>query len=310
MEHQVSLIHIGLAKTATTSLQRNLLSRHPEIYYFGYENCDVSMRWVFKMIKSQDSMDYRQFEVSRLINGIFERNPLGNKKLVVSDELLTLPCHPEYTAVDRAVIAGRLWDTFGPSRILMVIRRPKDLLGALYSEWMRMYGTYHILRADFEAWVTGMLNTPTTTWLSLLKYHDIYQLYGRIFGFDSIALYLYEELERDNAAFATRVCQYVGVSQAGAEELFGEKHLRSRLKQWQVRERLIFTPHPRLWRIYHNLTGRRPISIFMNRFLPDKLVGAHLSPETTARIDRRFRSQYEKLASNTGLDLKSYGYWK
>ncbi len=310
MEHQASLIHIGLAKTATTSLQRNLLSRHPEIYYFGFENRDVSMRWVLKMIKSQDSIDYRQSKVSRLINGIFERNPLGNKKLVVSDEFLTLPYHPEYTAVDRAAIARRLRDTFGAARILMVIRRPQDLLGALYSEWMKWYGIRHMSRVDFDTWVTGMLNTPTTTWLSLLKYYDIYQVYGEIFGFNCIALYLYEELERDNAAFATRVCQYVGVSQEGAGELFGQKRFRSRLKQWQVQERLIFTPHPRLWRIYHNLRRRRPISSLMNRFLPGKPAGAHLSPEITTRIDRRFRSQYEKLASNTGLDLKGYGYWE
>lgn len=167
MNYQASLIHIGLAKTATTSLQRNLLAGHPEIYYFGFDNCDLGMRWALRMIKSQDSMDYRQTGISHVMDGIFKRNPLGNKKLVVSDEFLTLPYHPQYTAIDRTIIASRLLNTFGQARILLVIRRPRDLLGALYSEWMQWYGTYHRSRLDFNAWVTGLLNAPTTTWLSL-----------------------------------------------------------------------------------------------------------------------------------------------
>jgi len=309
MSYQASLIHIGLAKTATTSLQRNLLAGHPEIYYFGFDNCDLGMRWALRMIKSQDSMDYRQTGIFHVIDGIFKRNSLGNKKLVVSDEFLTLPYHPQYTAIDRTIIASRLLDTFGQARILLVIRRPRDLLGALYSEWMQWYGTYHRSRFDFNAWVTGLLNAPTTTWLSLLKYYDIYQLYRRIFGADRMMPYLYEDIEKNNDAFAKKVCSSIGVSQEGAGELFAKKRFRRRLKQWQIQERMAFAPHPRIWRIYFNHIKRRPINFLMNRFLSGKQTGAYLSPQNEDRIKRRFSSQYRKLDSMTALNLKDYGYY-
>lgn len=309
MDYQASLIHIGLAKTATTSLQRNLLAGHLEIYHFGFVNCELGMQWVLRMIKSQDSMDYRQTRVSHLMDGIFKREPLGNKKLVVSDEFLTLPFHPEYPSVDRAMIGRRLLDTFGQSKILLVIRRPQDLLGALYSEWMQWYGTYHMSTADFNVWVTDMLNRPATTWLSLLKYYDIYQLYGQIFGADNMMLCLYEDIEKDNDAFAEKVCNYIGVSQEGAGELFAKKRFRSRLKQWQVQEKMIFAPHPRMWRIYHNHIKRRPINFLMNRFLSGKQTGAHLSVQNADRINQRFSSQYRKLDSVIGLNLKDCGYY-
>jgi len=310
MKPSASLIHIGLAKTATTSLQRNLLAHHREIYYFGYENCELSMRWIINMIKSQDSLDYKQSQVDDVVERIFQKNPLKNRKLVVSDEFFTLPYHPGYSAVDRGEIARRLLGTFGQAKILLVIRRPHDLLGGLYSEWMKWYGEHHFSRIDFNKWVTSMLNRPQTTWLSILKYYDLYKAYKDIFGDDSIIVYLYEDIAKDNPAFARKFCELIGVSSKEAGELFSRKQYRSRMTKWEIQERMTFAQNPGLGRLYFKIARRRPIRYVMNRILPGRQkAGTRMSQENATRIQRRFCSQYERLALETGLNLKDYGYY-
>ncbi len=309
MLHQASLIHIGLAKTATTSLQRNLLDPHPDIYHFGFDKRNLAMRWALMMIKSQDSIDYRQSAVTHVISGLFERNPLGKKKLVVSDEFLTLPYHPAYPAVDRAVIAQRLRDIFGDAKVLLVIRRPADLMCSLYSEWMKWYGTHHMSRDGIDSWVSGMLNRTATTWLSMLKYCDIFEIYCRIFGSDRMMLFLYEDLEKDNDAYAENLCWHIGVGEDGAGELFKKKRFRSRLTEWQVQERILFARRPWLWRAYERLSNFKLSRTLLRRISSSEESGFDLSPEVKERINQRYASQYEKLASETGLNLRAYGYY-
>ncbi len=286
-----TFIHIGLPKTATTSLQRNLFSRHPEIFQFCHSGPDLRMKWALKMIRGQDSLDYSQERVSNLVKAILLARPPEAGRFLVSDEMSTITWHPDYVCVDRTVVAQRLRDTFGNGRILFFIRDPERLLGSLYSEWMRWYGTKHFVDLAFNQWVEQLLNTRETTWLSILKYMDIFRIYTRIFGRDRVSVFKYEDLARDNQAFITSLCRFMGVEHTGAGELFAG-----------VRHRPLLTRE--------ELARIRSSVLPPDCENPSEPIETRLTRLNRKRLVARFAQGYQELENTAGIRLDEYGLYQ
>jgi len=126
------IIHIGLAKTGTTSLQVNVLSDCPDIMSIVFHPDDPDFARFLHAIRGRDSFEYDQAEISGMLERLIEKYDGAGKQLVASDEFFTVPYHPHYTNMDRSLIAKRLFDTFGPSTIVLVLRQPIDLFGSMF----------------------------------------------------------------------------------------------------------------------------------------------------------------------------------
>lgn len=53
------LLHVGYPKCMSTSLQRNLFSIHPEIYYLGSKRPDTSHGWISDEMASVGEVSLR-----------------------------------------------------------------------------------------------------------------------------------------------------------------------------------------------------------------------------------------------------------
>ena len=86
-------------------------------------------------------------------------------------------------------IPRRLRDAFGPTRILVVLRRQADALRSRYRADVR-YGYL----ASFETWFRHMAVNERHNWL---KYHALVDGYARVFGRENTKVLLFEELFTD-----------------------------------------------------------------------------------------------------------------
>jgi hypothetical protein len=311
MSPKKTFIHIGFPKTATTSLQLNLLARHPEIFQFGAHGNDNRMTNVLAMIKSQDTLDYSQADVSRLVAEILDHHLLHGRSVVVSDEFLTVTYVPHYTAMDRTLIAQRLRATFGPAKIWMTIRRQRPMLESMYSQWMKWYGKRHLSDQDFETWVRSELDKLQTSFLSMINYYPVYRVYGSIFGYSNVKVFMFERLAQDSSAFAADICRYLDVSVSKGSELLNLQRYNPRLTQWGYLRQILSGRSAVLKQMIHQSASHLPTALKqkIKRAVPTRPLLTVLSAQTSDRLFRYFAKDNAELARETGLNLQDYGYF-
>ena len=314
-----TFIHVGWPKTATKSLQINLLARHPGVLHFGPLGDDERMGAVMSMIKNLDSLDYRQEACSALKDEVLRSHPVEGKVLVVSDEMLVLTHFPYFPLADRALIAQRLRDTFGPAGIIMTVRNQVSMLASMYNQlvsyWIVISGsgkTWMDFRvtAGFEEWVERQFELPGTPYLSMLEYDRVYRLYSSVFGKENVHVFCFEQIAEDPCRFAEAICRCLGVEPATAGRLFNERRRnpsRSRADLWKIR---YFSRFPALAGLYGKLAGMIPSDLkqAMKNRLPGRPPVNDLPAPLKDRIRTRFAEGNGSMARETGLNLSGHGY--
>lgn len=120
----MNIIHIGLPKCASTSLQQNLFSRHPDICYWGIPWQEERLENLMACMSYYDALDFANVDAAM---------PLQQEKPnVISYERFS----SDFNA-DRLEVAKRLYQVFGESEILLVIRKQSDQMESLYKQYLR-----------------------------------------------------------------------------------------------------------------------------------------------------------------------------
>ncbi len=145
MSAQNVTIHIGLPKTGTTLLQTRVFPNHPQIAYLGRDGVCP--------------------EMDQLLRAWYERVRLGMEMPRVS--CCGLSCVPQ-RRIERSLLsheglstynrsvspslkAQRLHELFGRARVLLVVRRPQDMIESLY--FQRLKRPWHrTFDLSFERW--------------------------------------------------------------------------------------------------------------------------------------------------------------
>jgi len=308
---KTTAIHIGWPKTATTSLQMNFLARHPEIFLFGLHGHTSIMMKVMNMIINQDTIDYSQAVVSRLVDQILEAHAFEEQRLVVSNEFFTVTHAPHFLMTDRTIIAQRLRNTFGSVKIFMTVRCQKSMLESMYSQWMKWFGTGHMRSQSYENWVCGELEKTQTSYISMIKYFDVYQLYCDIFGSCNVKVFVYEDILHDSNLFVKKLCRFLNVSESKGPTLFNQMRRNPRLTRLQYYLTVLFGMYPALQGIYNQISASLPekTKAIVKQLLPERPLCTSLSDEVSNKLFHYFAEGNARLAFATGLDLKKYGYF-
>ena len=119
MKSSPIIIHLGLMKTATTTLQNRVFSRHEELYYLGgptFQNEAIGNS--IAAICKQDRLHYDQvYHKDQIRNALVDaRNQ--TKPVLLSAESLTTP------TVYRLTKAERLIGLFGDIRVVLCFEAP------------------------------------------------------------------------------------------------------------------------------------------------------------------------------------------
>jgi hypothetical protein len=185
------LLHVGLPKTGTTSLQKLFFSAHPEIRYFGQTNLwhDPDAKTVLRALLLGDVTETSAAQ--KILADAARERPA----IVISDEALTLgefmlratrwPLRSDHIAT-----AHRARAVLGEAQVLIVLRNQADWLESWHRQGLKT-GKY--VETDYRAWLNRDLGVSAERLLALLDYDALYEAYRQAFGPQRVHVRLYEQ---------------------------------------------------------------------------------------------------------------------
>ncbi|MDF1689639.1 MAG: hypothetical protein P1U35_08520 [Cycloclasticus sp.] len=324
MNKQRLMIHIGVPKSATTSLQFGAFSQHPAICYlgkpfydeqFGYEGSLATAELIDSLWK-QDSLEFDD-DLARQRFGAGIRPRLAADKLaVLSEEGLS-----HAGATDRGLIAERLAELCKDVDccILLTVREQKQALFSMHQwyyvrimlshkfedwiHWCRSYSTYYGRQNDFP--------------LREYSYTKLVETYIELFGKERVLVLPMEMLAKKPVEFFSRLEDFAGISHYWSTPEYSGMMIENRSPgRLGIRyQRMIKGAR----QLYAHLRGE---SVTLSEAIEDTGIHGHImslisrvdspmppmSVETAAWIDDYYRADNEALRDLTGLDLSDYGY--
>jgi hypothetical protein len=318
------LCHIGVPKSATTSMQFGAFPTHPDIRFigkpfydadFGYDGSWIAAQLIDSFWK-QDELDFDyKYAVLRFEKGILPRMS-QNKLTVISEEGLT-----QARTTDRSLVAKRMSAVFEPLdvKILITIREQKSALFSLYT-W---YFTRRMISGSFDQWLRNCRRYSTYYGSRLdfmvreYQYARLLELYGLYFGIENVLVLPIEMLARTPEQFYRKVEDFSGIRHFWSTTACPEfpKENRSPGKIGISYQRLI----KGLQYAWDEYKGKEPVLSEALLQQPVHLKAMKwisrfdfslrpMSKNSAAWIDDFYREDNLRLSNLTGLDLKGFGY--
>jgi len=205
-------IHPGFVKTATSSLQVQVFSNHPDIAYLGMPAKSRDMAWAIRHICHADSVYYRNERVKEIFDVSLKSVPAG-KTVILSHENLAL-----YESKDKGMLAQRLHELLPDSKVFFTLRRQEEILASWYLQKLSKYirGNNFI---SFDRWLRLKMKARHRSILDDLDFFRIIDFYAGLFGQENIRIFLFEELRENSSRFAANMSDFLGVDAARFEGL-------------------------------------------------------------------------------------------
>lgn len=233
-------IHIGLSKTATSTLQNQFFSNHSEIEYLGKYNLEQLQSNtifyneyatnLFKQIQEKDINNNRATALKQIFNKKILPELDSNKLLVVSSEGLATGSLP-----NRIRRANNFNALFGTCKIMIMLREPLDLIESLYFQKLKEYNLRdHKLWQrcpncfSIEQWLKTHWQTSLSGPLWHLDYYQTIDAYTKIFGKENIGIFLFEQLKENPSAFLDNICKFVGIDAQHNLDIFNNSQHNQR----------------------------------------------------------------------------------
>jgi Sulfotransferase family len=212
-----AFIHIGVSKTATTTLQQNVFERLDGILYLGKPGPHERDRVVIGFSKENSALLERTLQ--RMVTGricprddietlreAIEKLKSSNAPVIYSNELL---CENKY--IDFADIAAGLRDIFGRSELVATVRDPQTALPSAYlHETMR----FPNVDSSFSKWLddaianTRRINRPAES-LEQYRYTSMLRQFQTAFD-GRITILQYEDLVGNPSTFSQALARLIG----------------------------------------------------------------------------------------------------
>jgi hypothetical protein len=297
-----ALIHIGVGKTGTTSLQRNLFAHHTGIRNIGRPYTDDEFRRAVESLREDDEADYRPFAFRRLCELAATR--ADGRAIVLSDETLVHPVH-------QSLIAKRLSSVLPEAHILITIRNQYDLIASYWAAHGRnlkgVPGPYLGKTVTFDDWFAFEAQAKRS-FFSRLDFYRLYQIYAEIFGADRVHVMTFEELAGKPVPFAHALAALIGVDENEMSELIMSPPAKTRPSEATAKYRALrarMLPKVALSQIPGGAAVRRAINRFIEAGPP---LAVTLTPAQRDIIGERFGPGNKALAATIGVDLAGLRY--
>jgi hypothetical protein len=319
MAHRIC-VHLGLPKTATTTLQQALFSKHSQIEFLG-KRAGREADQALRRCSSEASF--------RLANQLFWEDdravdPAASRR-IWTEELLPavragrVPLYSfeglAVTALDvRQAIANNLRDTFEDCRVMIGIRRPVDLVEALYFQRLKRRHIGNQARAfkrprspSAGPWLESVVSGDELA--SHLDYAQTIRIFVDALGRDHVGVFVLEDLKENRARFAAQLCRFLGVDETEGVRLLADPRHNIRLTQ-AVADRMRRREAPGVISAIYARSGRAIRKRILRVEQSDDSPSAHLSisPAVREAIQERTREGNRWLAREFDLRLSEHDY--
>ena len=303
-------LHVGMPKTATSTLQQIYFARHPEIDYFALARkggpypkhgpFDAFVRWV------RDAPDLESDRESHraYLRSEVDRMRLGSRCRLISEERFT-----GHFGAGLDAKAALAQDLFPEARILLTIRHPVSYLVSSYLQHLKYQREGQPPLPAFDAWVRQTLAQADDpmSYAQTLRFHDLVQAYERRFGADKVRVLVYEEFREKPERFLARLAEWLDVEETIFRRLHHDRHAvrnpaptRPEFAFWYLRQRWV-NQGP-------NLTGALLTKASQLGHRIAWRPAIRPSSESRALIARYAAPQCRALSDERGLGLEDYGY--
>lgn len=227
------VVHIGFAKTATTTLQRGVFARHSGLGYAaapergGANGASGAMAELRRRLQQPDDGGFDLAHCRRLYEARIAPLACAGRPLLLSDEDFSFQGSIDQgldaeRVVGRIEKAERLRAVLGPARVLLVVRHPVDWMRSLYLQKLRGYGKKFHRIDRFDRWLAAHWErrAERASHASNLRYFELADAYSQLFGRENTTVLAYEELVRAPEAFLAALARCVDLDEQEAVRLF------------------------------------------------------------------------------------------
>jgi hypothetical protein len=307
-------LHVGLPKTATTTLRNTLFTEHSEIYYLGDS-------------ANQHPRGCRSEPIYQALQPLFWRYGLplrvSHTRAKLRESLgdvadRTLVASWETLGQNRAELFQRMvvntQAAFGGLRLIFTLRNPLTRLPSAYLQALEGCA----LKGQHHSMPTDVLYLPFDDWLYRTRPdgHDYRFVFGdnlrfavQHLGVDNVGVFLLENLQDDPKDFYQRIATFLGIDVDEARNQ-QQKHLNLAITTEQVAwlQRINAAAAERdHWLILSPEERDRRFTAIRQEGSGEKY-RVPLSDEQKAYISKRSQPLNRWVAETFKLDLQRYGY--
>lgn len=312
------LVHIGYAKVASTTLQKQLFNKHPSVRFMGIYpvnnignnslECDLQnpyftdpkIKSFFELLNHSNQYSFDEQKAIQLRDAIMSKYHDNSKLTVFSDERFSSVF---FSFPDYKIKLKRLYKLFPDAKILIMIRNQMDIICSQYRDHPFDPRDFHNGKpVSIEKWIDLDLSNAEFSYLRSLKYDEMVYFCKNLFGVENVEVFPLEEWLYSFDDFIYRISYFMGIEQEKTFDLLKDKRENSGVSARYNRFRNI----------------RRKISPFeIQPFIPRFLLewikkGKKHKVEINNRykdyLDSFFEESNKNLIEQTGIDLKRYDY--
>ncbi|MEO1018964.1 MAG: hypothetical protein AAFY56_14915 [Pseudomonadota bacterium] len=285
-------IHPGMVRTGTSTLQKRVLARHPEIAFFGLPAPAPDIEAAVRAISNDDSTRYDQAAVRSVLRRL-DTEPSA-KIGVLSHENLAL-----FEARDKGQAAARLKALFPEARVFFTIRRQEDLVVSWYLNKLRNL-IKRSAYVPFEEWFWVGAREPHATILDDLAYGPVIDRYAELFGRQNIGIFLFEDLKEDARRYSDALASFLSVDAETFAALMADARDNASMTQ----------SYMDFWRWFGRLVPRRMTRELARKWpnKPGPKARISLADDIAADIRARCAEDNRRLEARYGLSLTRHGY--
>ena len=311
------IIHIGLPKTATTTLQNALFANHSQIFYLGKtlgssafkgcttkEWCELLKPVIWEVNKSCD-VDSLRALYSRKLEA---EHAVGRKVIGSWESLGRRPARQNLEMV------GRISSVSGGCRLMISLRNPLVHLPSLYLQQIKGHFVARnkafmgdAMFMEFDEWYSQM-NSREPGACDVNAHLETIRMASEILGKENVGVFLFEDLIKDPDRYYQSICEFIGVDVEEGLSLVRQKHLHKRIRQGQLDWLRKVNASSWRKRLLRCLGSRRRSRLFngvKNDLSPARVT---LSGEMTESISAATRDGHRWLVDHYGLPLETHGY--
>jgi hypothetical protein len=210
MPSDMNIVHIGLPKTGSTTLQNNAFAARRDFVYVGkYKNAhtDERGRELITRISTQDSLEYDPIRTAVLVDQL----RVDAKPFLISDEILSMEGR-----ADRRLIAERLRQLFSPAKILIVLRAQPAMCQSMYLNHLRA-SRQRI--TSFAAWLEETYGGIAFSDIDrvALNYEPLVATYEDYFGAENVVVLPFELMKDENSKFSATLAELLNMPLAAVQ---------------------------------------------------------------------------------------------
>ncbi len=315
-------LHLGLPKTATTTLQNTLFCQHPGICYLGKRRTwektqerekGCASNEIYRALRPvfwdrEESTDPARV---RAVLQEYSRANGPQKPILGSWEGLLIKPPEAFQAMLREAR-----NLLGDVRVVVTLRNPLKRLPSAYLHAMKActrHGRHHTMPegrvfVSFDEWLKGAPRDPKAH-DSRFDFGDNLRFAVELLGRDKVGVFLLEDMIEDRDAFVTSLLDFMGIDNGGAE-LVGDQHLNPAFNAAQLAflKSIDESPEQRERWLALSRPERESQMEKIAEDSPGDKYNIVLSDDQRELIEARSRDLDRWLVDTFGLDLERHGY--